>query len=63
MTQQQLTQKFKGYSKAQKSTLLSQLLRIFADELEENSTQNNFNASTVETRKIRAETLEDKKDI
>lgn len=40
MTQQQLVQEFKSYPKAQKSIVISQLLRIFADDLEENSSPN-----------------------
>ena len=50
MTQQQLVQEFKNYPKAQKSIVISQLLRIFADDLEENSSQNGDEA-TIKERK------------
>ncbi len=35
MTQQQFVQEFRSYPKAQKSVVIRQLLRIFADDLEE----------------------------
>lgn len=37
MTQQQLVQEFKSYPKAKKSVVVSELLRILADDLEETS--------------------------
>lgn len=37
MTQQQLIQEFKTYPKAQKSVIIRQLLRIFEEDLEENT--------------------------
>ena len=37
MTQQQFVQEFKTYPKAQKSVVISELLRILADDLEEPS--------------------------
>ena len=40
MTQQQFVQEFKTYPKAQKSVVISQLLRILADDLEEPSRNN-----------------------
>ena len=40
MTQQQFVQEFKTYPKAQKSVVISQLLRILADDLEETSRNN-----------------------
>ena len=41
MTQQQLVQEFKTYPKAQKSSIIRQLLRIFEDDLEENMPNGN----------------------
>lgn len=37
MTQQQLVQEFKSYPKAKKSVVIRQLLRIFEEDLEETS--------------------------
>ena len=37
MTQQQFVQEFKSYPKAKKSVVVSELLRILADDLEETS--------------------------
>ena len=37
MTQQQLVQEFKSYPKAKKSVIVSELLRILGDDLEETS--------------------------
>jgi hypothetical protein len=52
MTQQQFVQKFKTYPKAQKSIVISQLLRIFADDLEETSQQNGSELSIEERTAI-----------
>jgi len=56
MTQQQFVQEFKSYSKAQKSIVISQLLRIFADDLEETPPQNGSELS-IEERKAIVESL------
>jgi hypothetical protein len=50
MTQQQFVQEFKSYPKAQKSIVISQLLRILADDLEETPSQDG-NEFSVEERK------------
>ena len=55
MTQQQLVQKFKTYPKAQKSVIISQLLRILADDLEE--TTQNGNELSIEERKAIVDSL------
>lgn len=49
MTQQQLVQEFKNYPKAQKSVIIRQLLRIFEEDLEE-TTQNNNELSIAERK-------------
>lgn len=41
MTQQQLVQEFKSYPKSKKSVVIRQLLRIFEEDLEENSANKN----------------------
>ncbi len=51
MTQQQIVQEFKTYPKAQKSVIIRQLLRIFEEELEEN-TQNGNELSIAERTAI-----------
>jgi len=56
MTQQQFVQEFKSYPKAQKSIVISQLLRIFADDLEETSRQDG-NELSIEERKAAVERL------
>ncbi len=38
MTQQQIVQEFKSYPKAQKSAVIRKLLRIFEEDLEDNTT-------------------------
>jgi len=48
MTQQQIVQEFKTYPKAQKSVVISQLLRILADDLEEIPPQNGSELSVEE---------------
>ncbi len=45
MTQQQFVQEFKSYPKAQKSLIISQLLRIFAADLAEEKAENGANGS------------------
>ena len=55
MTQQQLVQEFKTYPKAQKSVIISQLLRILADDLEE--TTQNGNELSIEERKAIVDSL------
>ena len=50
MTQQQFLREFKSYPKAQKSIVISQLLRILADDLEEIPSSNG-NEFSVEERK------------
>jgi hypothetical protein len=52
MTQQQFVQEFKSYPKAQKSIVISQLLRIFADDLEETPQQNGSKLSIEERTAI-----------
>jgi len=52
MTQQQLVQEFRSYPKAQKSVIISQLLRILADDLEETSQQNGSKLSIEERTAI-----------
>ncbi len=49
MTQQQFVQEFKTYPKAKKSVVIRQLLRIFEEDLEEN-TQNNSGVSNFDER-------------
>lgn len=49
MTEQQIVQEFKTYPKAQKSVVIRQLLRIFEDDLEED-TQNGNELSTDEKK-------------
>jgi len=56
MTQQQFVQEFRSYPKAQKSIVISQLLRIFADDLEDTSQQNGSELS-IEERKAAVERL------
>jgi len=56
MTQQQFVQEFKSYPKAQKSIVISQLLRIFADDLEETSRQDG-NELSIEERKAAVDSL------
>ncbi len=56
MTQQQLVQEFKTYPKAKKSIVISQLLRIFADDLEE-ATQQNGGELSIEERTAIVESL------
>ncbi|MCD9188891.1 MAG: hypothetical protein LUM44_20905 [Pyrinomonadaceae bacterium] len=51
MTQQQIVQEFKTYPKAQKSVIIRQLLRIFEEDLEEN-TQNGKELSIAERTAI-----------
>ncbi len=51
MTQQQLVQEFKTYPKAQKSVIIRQLLRIFEEDLVEN-THNNKEVSIAEKKAI-----------
>lgn len=52
MTQQQIVQEFKSYPKAQKSAVISQLLRILADDLEETSQLNGSELSIEERKDI-----------
>ena len=56
MTQQQFVQEFKSYPKAQKSVVISQLLRILADDLEE-TPQRNDGEISIEERKAVVESL------
>jgi hypothetical protein len=56
MTQQQFVQEFKSYPKAQKSVVISQLLRILADDLEE-TPQPNGNELSIEERKAIVDSL------
>ncbi len=56
MTQQQIVQEFRSYPKAQKSIVIRQLLRIFADDLEETSQQNG-NELSIEERTAIVESL------
>jgi len=56
MTQQQFVQEFKTYPKAQKSVVISQLLRILADDLEETS-QPNGSELSIEERKAIVDSL------
>ena len=56
MTQQQFVQEFKSYPKVQKSVVISQLLRILADDLEETS-QPNGNELSIEERKAIVDSL------
>ena len=55
MTQQQFVQEFKTYPKAQKSVVISQLLRILADDLEE--TSRNDDELSIEERMAIAKSL------
>lgn len=55
MTQQQLVQEFKSYPKEKKSVVIRQLLRIFEEDLVEN-TPNNKELS-IEERKAVVESL------
>lgn len=55
MTQQQFVQEFKTYPKAQKSVVISQLLRILADDLEE--TSRNDDEFSIEERMAIAKSL------
>ena len=52
MTQQQFVQEFKSYPKTQKSIVISQLLRILADDLEETPSANGNKFSIVERTAI-----------
>jgi len=56
MTQQQFVQEFKSYPKAQKSVVISQLLRILADDLEE-APQRNDGELSIEERKAIVDSL------
>lgn len=56
MTQQQFVQEFKTYPKAQKSVVISQLLRILANDLEE-IPQRNGSEISIEERKAAVERL------
>ena len=56
MTQQQFIQEFKSYPKAEKTIVISQLLRILADDLEEVPPQNGSELS-IEERKAAVERL------
>jgi len=56
MTQQQIVQEFKSYPKAQKSVVISQLLRILADDLEE-PLQPNGSELSIEERKAIVDSL------
>lgn len=56
MTQQQFVQEFKSYPKVQKSVVISQLLRILADDLEE-IPQQNGNELSIEERKAIVDSL------
>ena len=55
MTQQQLVQEFKSYPKAKKSVVVSELLRILADDLEE--TSRNDDEFSIEERMAIAKSL------
>ena len=55
MTQQQIVQEFKTYPKAQKSVIIRQLLRIFEDDLEENT--HNGSELSIEERKAIVDSL------
>lgn len=55
MTQQQLVQEFKSYPKAKKSVVIRQLLRIFEDDLEENT--QNGNELSIEEKMVIVERL------
>ena len=55
MTQQQLVQEFKSYPKAKKSVVVSELLRILADDLEE--TSRNDDELSIEERVAIVESL------
>ena len=55
MTQQQIVQEFKTYPKAQKSVIIRQLLRIFEEDLEENTP--NGNELSIEERKAIVDSL------
>ena len=55
MTQQQLVQEFKSYPKAKKSVVVSELLRILADDLEE--TSRNDDELSIEERLAIGESL------
>ena len=57
MTQQQFVQEFKSYPKAKKSIVISQLLRIFADDLEETPQQPNGGDLSIEERKAIVDSL------
>ncbi len=52
MTQQQFVQEFRSYPKAQKSIVISQLLQILADDLEETPQQNGSELSIQERKPI-----------
>ncbi len=52
MTQQQFVQEFKSYPKVQKSIVISQLLRILADDLEETPSPNGSELSIEERMEI-----------
>jgi len=56
MTQQQIFQEFRSYPKAQKSIIIRQLLRIFADDLEE-TPQQNGNELSIEEKTAMVESL------
>ena len=55
MTKQEFVQEFKSYPKAQKSIVISQLLRIFADDLEESPSHES--ELSIEIRKAAVERL------
>lgn len=55
MTQQQLVQEFKSYPKAKKSVVVSEPLRILADDLEE--TSRNDDELSIEERLAIVESL------
>ena len=56
MTQQQIVQEFKSYPKAQKLIVISELLRIFAEDLEE-TPQQNGNKLSIEEKTAIVESL------
>lgn len=56
MTQQQIVQEFKNYPKAQKSVVIRQLLRIFADDLED-TPQPSDSELSIEERKAIVDSL------
>jgi len=56
MTQQQFVQEFRSYPKAQKSIVIRQLLRIFADDLEE-TPQPTGSELSIEERKVIVDSL------